>query len=189
LLALAATTVALGPKPVRADEQGSFKGTLTVQFTAATTHAQCSSGDGTCNTCIQNSGFYIEAQGLADTSLGPLFAKVLKCSYPPSPSFQFGNYVGTMTLSPTPPPSVGSPKDYLTLIYSGQNNDAGDFYGFQPFGGKLTVTRGFGKLQGAKGAIMFIAQSGLAFATSGAANISYSGNAFYSLQGTINQGE
>jgi hypothetical protein len=191
LLAVAATTVALRPKPVRADEQGSFRGTLTVQFTAATTHAQCASTD--CNNCIQISGLYIEAQGLADTSLGPLFAKVLKCLNPAKG--KYGSYAGTMTLSVTPPvtpPSlIPPPKDILTLTYSGQNDDGGDFYGFQPFSGSLTPVKNgsSGKFQGAQGAITFIAQSGPALATSGAANISYSGNAFYSLHGTIGQGE
>jgi hypothetical protein len=56
-----------------------FKGLLTVQFTGS---QQCAAGDKNCTLCVQNSGFYIEAQGIADTSLGPLFAEVLKCFYP-----------------------------------------------------------------------------------------------------------
>jgi hypothetical protein len=138
LLALAATTIALRPKPVRADKQGSFKGTLTVQFTVTNnqTTQQCASGDTNCSRCVQDSGFYVEAQGLADTSLGPLFAKVLKCFSPLStPKYPYGTYLGTMTLSTTPPvtlPSLNpSPKDILTLVYSGHNDDGGDFYGFQ----------------------------------------------------------
>jgi hypothetical protein len=184
LLAVAVATIALTPRAVRADDQGLFKGTLTVQFTATT--QQCASGDGNCAQCVQNSGFYVEAQGVADTSLGPLFAKVLKCAYPTA---AFGTYVGTMILSPTAPPSAGTPKDYLTLAYSGQNDDGGDFYGFQPFSGKLTVKSGAGKFQVARGAITFIAQSGPSVAASlfGATTSPFSltGNAFYSLRGTI----
>jgi hypothetical protein len=87
-----------------------------------------------------------------------------------------------------PPPSAGSPKDYLTLAYSGQNNDPGDFYGFQPFSGKLVVQGGKGKFQGAQGVLTFIAQSGPAFAVTGSP-FSFTGNAFYSLQGTIGRGQ
>jgi hypothetical protein len=121
-----------------------------------------------------------------------LFAKVLKCFNPAKG--KYGSYAGTMTLSVTPPvtsPSlIPPPKDILTLTYSGQNDDGGDFYGFQPFSGSLTPVKNgsSGKFQGAQGAITFIAQSGPAFATSGA-NFGFTGNAFYSLQGTIGQGE
>ena len=195
LLAQATMTTALRPTSVRADEQG-FKGTLTVQFTVTNgTNQQCASGDGICIQCTQNSGFYVEAQGIAETTLGPLFAKVLKCFNPtPSPpKAPYGTYAGTMTLSVTPPvtpPSViPLPKDILTLVYSGQNDDGGDFYGFQPFSGKLTVKSGAGKFQGAQGAIAFIAQSGPFVAASlfGATTSPFSmtGNAFYDLQGTI----
>ena len=78
LLALAVTAIALRPKAVRADDQGAFQGTLTVQFTGS---EQCNSGNSTCSQCVQ-SGVFVEAQGIAQTTLGPLFAKVLKCFYP-----------------------------------------------------------------------------------------------------------
>jgi hypothetical protein len=188
LLALATVIVALSPGAVRADEQGAFKGTLTVQFTGS---QQCAAGDTSCITCVHNSGFYVEAQGLANTSLGPLFAKVLKCFNPNKAPY--GTYAGTMTLSVTPPvtpPSViASPKDFLTLAYSGQNDDGGDFYSFQPFSGKLAVTGGAGKFQGARGAVTFIAQSGPSIAASEygvpASPFSNAGLAFYYIQGTI----
>jgi hypothetical protein len=109
----------------------------------------------------------------------------------------FGGYAGTLTLSVTPPvtqPSlIPPPKDILTLTYSGRNTDGGDFYGFEPFNGKLTVESGAGKFQGAQGTITFIAQGGPGFGATefGAAPgnpFAWTGNAFYSLQGTINQG-
>jgi hypothetical protein len=187
LFALAVTAIALRPKAVRADEQGAFQGTLTVQFTGS---QQCDSGDSICSQCVQT-GLFIEAQGIAETTLGPLFAKVLKCFNPSSG--RYGTYAGTMTLSLTPPvtpPSViAPPKDVLTLTYAGKNDDAGDFYGFQPFSGKLTVESGTGKFQGAQGAVTFMAQSGpsLVGAEFGAtvSPFSVTGNAFYSFQGTV----
>jgi hypothetical protein len=190
LFALVVTAIALRPKAVRADEQAAFNGTLTVQFTGS---QQCDSGDSICSQCVQT-GLFIEAQGIAETTLGPLFAKVLKCFYPSSTPY--GTYAGTMTLSLTPPvtpPSViAPPKDVLTLTYYGRNDDGGDFYGFQPFSGKLTVESGAGKFQGAQGTITFTAQSGpsLMAAEFGATTSPFgvTGNAFYLLQGTIDQG-
>jgi hypothetical protein len=186
-LTLAVVAIALMPKAVWADEQGAFSGTLTVQFTGS---QQCNSGDSTCSQCVQ-SGVFVEAQGIAQTTLGPFFAKVLKCFYPNNSPY--GTYAGTMTLSLTPPetpPSViAPPKDVLTLTYAGKNDDGGDFYGFQPFSGKLTVESGTGKFQGAQGAVTFVAQSGpsLVGAEFGAtvSPFSVTGNAFYSFQGTV----
>jgi hypothetical protein len=182
--------IGASPRAVRADDQGAFNGTLTVQFTGS---QQCDSGDSVCSQCVQ-SGLFIEAQGIAETTLGPLFAKVLKCFYPNSPPY--GTYAGTMTLSLTPPvtpPSViAPPKDVLTLTYAAKNDDGGDFYGFQPFSGKLTVGSGTGKFQGAQGTLTFMAQSGpsLVGAEFGATPSPFgvTGNAFYLIQGTINKG-
>jgi hypothetical protein len=185
--------IALKPKAVRADDQGAFQGTLTV---AATASQQCASGDSTCNSCVSQTGsFFVDAQGIAQTTLGPLFAKVLKCFNPNST--KFGGYAGTLTLSATPPvtePSlIPPPTDILTLTYSGRNTDAGDFYGFEPFMGKFTIVSGAGKFQGAQGTITFIAQGGPAFVATevgGSAGnpVAFTGNAFYLFQGTINQG-
>jgi hypothetical protein len=130
---------------------------------------------------VHNSGFYIEAQGIADTSLGPLFAKVLKCFNPNQG--KYGTYMGTL--------STAAPygNDSLTWAYSGRNDNAGDFYGFGPFSGKLTVTSGTGKFAGAHGAATFAAASGPSIAASEygspASPFSNTGNAFYYIQGTI----
>jgi hypothetical protein len=194
LLGLAVTTISVKPGVVQADEQATFNGTLTVQFTGS---QQCApadtTGDSICSKCVQT-GLFIEAQGIAETTLGPLFAKVLKCLNPSyTAQAPYGSYAGTMTLSVTPPvtpPSViAPPKDVLTLAYSGRNDDGGDFYGFQPFSGKLTVKSGTGKFQGAQGTITFTAESGPAVVAAefGATTSPFgaTGNAFYFLQGTI----
>jgi hypothetical protein len=158
-----------------------FKGTLTVQFTGS---QQCAPGDANCSQCVQNSGFFIEAQGIGDTSLGPLFVKVLKCFYPDKPPY--GTYAGT--LSTTAP----NGSDSLTWDYSGQNDNGGDFYGFGPFSGKLTVTGGTGKFKGARGDATFTAASGPSIAASAypataPSPFNIQGMAFYYLQGTIDQ--
>ena len=183
--------IGASPKAVQADEQGAFNGTLTVVFTLS---QQCDSGDSVCSQCVQSGGLFVDAQGIAETTLGPLFAKVLKCASKSPPPY--GGYAGTLTLSLTPPvtpPSlIAPPKDVLTLTYSGKNVDAGDFYGFAPFIGKLTVESGTGKFQGAQGTLTFMAQSGpsLVGAEFGATPSPFgvTGNAFYLIQGTINKG-
>ena len=181
--------------PARAD-QSPFRATLTVQFVLS---QACATGDSACNKCLQTQGsFFVDAQGIADTTLGPLFAKVLKCALPPGSTkqTQFGTYAGTLTLSLTPPvtpPSlIQPPKDVLTLTYEGKNDDAGDFYGFGPFDGTLTIESGTGKFRGANGTLTFIAQGG---ASVPATELGVTpspfvamGNAFYLINGTINQG-
>jgi hypothetical protein len=181
--------------------QGTFvKGTLAVQFVSGTS---CASGDRACTTCVQNNnGVFVDAQGIAETTVGPLFAKVLKCATPPG-NPPYGGYAGTLTLSltppvcsspcsPTTPPSAAVlPEDVLTLTYSGKNDDLGDFYGFGPFDGTFTVENGSGKFQGAQGKLTFIAQSGPGLngsefgTTPSTSPFSMTGTAFYLFQGTI----
>jgi hypothetical protein len=180
-LTLAAMTIALRPSVVRADEHSRFKGTLTVQFTGS---KQCAPSDANCSQCVRNSGFFIEAQGIGDTSLGPLFAKILKCFYPDKPPY--GTYAGILTTT------APNGSDSLTWDYSGQNDNGGDFYGFGPFSGKLTVKGGAGKFKGARGNATFTAASGPSIAASGypataPSPFNIQGTAFYYVQGTIDQ--
>ena len=175
LLALGATTLALKPRAAQANEETPFKGTLTVQVEAIPTIGGCAPGDVSCNTCLSNSNFYIEAQGIGDTSLGTPFVEVLKCLNPTAGSF--GTYAGTLT---TTSPNG---KDSLTWAYSGQNDNAGDFYGFGPFSGTLTVTGGTGKFEGASGSATFTAVAGPS--SPGPTANSVVGMAFYSVQGKV----
>jgi len=174
-LALAITLISTSfPVPAHAqDGITPLKATLPVQFIATLT---CAPGDTSCSTCITENGYYIEAQGLADTSIGPLFVQVLKC-YKPNDG-QFGTYSGTLTTT------APNGKDSLTWAYSGKNNNAGDFYGFGPFSGTLTITAGTGKFAGARGRVSFTAASGPTF-TAGPSPIQFAGTAFYYLQGRI----
>ncbi|MBV9181356.1 MAG: hypothetical protein JO356_08585, partial [Acidobacteria bacterium] len=126
---------------------------------------------------------YIEARGIGGTSQGTLFLEVLKCFYPAEG--QFGTYTGTFTMS------KNNGKDSVTGTYSGQNDSAGDLYGYAPFSGVLTVTRGTGKFHDAAGRGRFTAVSG-PFASG---PLSLPGSAptsnvallmaFYSIEGTL----
>ncbi len=87
------------------------------------------------------------AQGIANTSRGPLFVEVLKCFNPAGGSF--GTYAGTLTTT------APNGKDSLTWAYSGKNDNGGDFYTFGPFSGTLTITGGTGKFVNAHGSARF----------------------------------
>jgi len=180
MLASAVMTVALRPRTVQADERVPFKGTLTAQFTGS---QYCASGDTNCTTCVSNSGLYIEAQGIADTSLGQLFVKVLKCFDPTQPPY--GTYAGTLNMA------APNGNDALTWAYSGKNDNGGDFYGFGPFSGKLTIKAGTGKFEGSRGIATFTAASGPSIAATAypapPSPFSMQGMAFYYVQGTIDQ--
>jgi hypothetical protein len=175
LLALAAITVALRPRTAQANEEVPFKGAFTVQAELITTIGGCAPGDSNCSACLNNSSIYIEAQGIGDTSLGTMFGEVLKCFNPATGSF--GTYAGTLTTT------APNGKDSLTWAYSGQNDNAGDFYGFGPFSGKLTITEGTGKFAGAQGSAIFTATAGPATAGSSANSLVLM--AFYSVQGKL----
>ena len=173
LLAMALIAVAFLPRSAQANGGTPFKATLPVQFVASQI---CAPGDASCSACVDQNGFYVEAQGLADTSLGPLFAQVLKCFYPNEPPF--GTYAGTLT---TTSPNG---KDSLTWAYSGKNDNGGDFYGFQPFSGTLTITGGTGKFARAHGSATFTA-AGPPALIAGPSPIQLAGTAFYYVQGQL----
>ena len=173
LLAMALMAFVLPGRPARADEGTRFKATLPVQFIASQI---CATGDASCVACTSQNGLYVEAQGIADSSLGPLFAQVLKCFYPSDPPF--GTYAGTLTTT------APNGKDSLTWAYSGKNDNGGDFYGFQPFSGTLAITGGTGKFMGAHGSASFTAAGPPAF-TAGPSPIQLAGTAFYYVQGQL----
>jgi len=175
LLALAAMSLALKPRAAQANDDTPFTGTLTVQVEVITSGG-CAPVDGNCTTCVSPSSVFIEAQGIGNTSLGPLFVEVLKClNFAGGP---FGTYAGTLTTT------APNQKDSLTWAYSGQNDTQGDFYGFQPFSGNLTITGGTGKFEGAQGSASFTATSGPA-SPGPVPNTSLVGMAFYSIHGTL----
>ena len=180
LIALAGMAIALRPRAAQADEGVPFRGTLSVQFVGT---QMCAIGDTNCITCVNNSSFYVEAQGIANTSLGPLFVEVLKCFNPVGGPKQFGTYAGTLTTT------APNRKDSLTWAYSGKNDDGGDFYTFGPFSGTLTITGGTGKFVNAHGSAAFTAASGPSFTATAfpgpASPFSLAGMAFYSVEGTV----
>jgi len=182
LIALPVMLVAVKPRATHADEGVPFRGTLTVQYIGSQV---CAPGDTNCSACINSSSpsLYVEAQGIANTSMGPLFAEVLKCYNLTGGPQGFGTYAGTLTtIAP-------NGKDSLTWAYLGQNNDAGDFYTFGPFSGTLTITGGTGKFANAHGNAAFTAASGPSFTATAfpgpSSPFSLAGMAFYSVEGTV----
>jgi hypothetical protein len=175
LLALAAMTLALMPRAAQAEEEAPFKGAFTVQAELITTIGGCAPGDTNCSTCINNSSVYIEAQGIGDTSMGRLFFEVQKCFNPAGGSF--GTYAGTFTMT------APNRKDFVTGTYLGKNDSSGDFYGFVPFSGVLTITGGTGKFDVGHGSASFTAVAGPAAPGPSATN--YMLTAFYSVQGKL----
>jgi hypothetical protein len=175
LLVLALMAFVVPRRPARADGGTPFKATLPVQFIGSQI---CALGDASCLACTNppQNGLYVEAQGLADSSLGPLFAQVLKCFYPNNPPF--GTYAGTLTTT------APNGKDSLTWAYAGKNDNGGDFYGFGPFSGTLTITGGTGKFAGAHGSASFTA-AGPPTLTAGPNPVQFAGTAFYYVTGQL----
>ena len=99
----------------------------------------------------------------------------------------FGSYAGTLTTT------APNKKDSLTWAYIGQNDNGGDFYGFGPFSGTLTITGGTGKFANAHGRATFTAASSPSFTATifpgPASPFSLAGTAFYVIQGTISSPE
>ena len=178
VLAMALLPLASSTRPAHAQDQGvtSLKATLTVGFIASQI---CAQGDASCIACANLGAFFIEAQGIADTSLGPLFAQVRKCFNPNEGPF--GTYAGILTTT------APNGKDSLTWAYAGQNDNAGDFYGFGPFSGTLTVTGGRGKFAGARGSASFTA-TGPPSLSAGPSPVQQAGTAFYYIQGQLTLG-
>lgn len=175
LLVLVVTNIAFLPKRARASEGVMFAGGFTVQAELITTITTCAPGDTNCNACLNNSGIYVEAQGIGETSLGRLFVEILKCFNPAGGSF--GTYAGTFKLT------AANGKDSVTGTYSGQNDNAGDAYGYGPFSGQWTITGGTGKFEAARGSASFAAVAGPL--TAGPSPNSLVLMAFYSVQGNL----
>jgi len=174
-LALLVPPVAFTPRSARGDGGATFKGTFTVQAELLTTITTCAPGDANCSACLNSSGVDVEAQSVGETTLGPLFFEILKCFNPAGGSF--GTYAGTFTMT-TP-----DGKDSIAGTYSGQNDNAGDAYGFGPFSGKWTVTGGIGKFNRTQGSASFTAVAGPF--TAGPSPNTFVLMAFYSFQGQL----
>jgi hypothetical protein len=175
MLTLVAGTLVLMPTAAQADEGMPFKGTFAVQAELVTKVTSCAPGDKNCSACLSNIGFYAEALGIGETSRGTMFLEVQKCFYPNRGSF--GTYVGIFTMT------APNGKDSITGTYSGQNDNAGDAYGFGPFSGELTITGGTGKFDDAHGSARFNAAGGPF--TAGPIPDSSMVMAFYSVQGKL----
>ena len=170
LIAFATCSAALMAKGVWADEVTPFKGNFTVGITFIPNVSGCGSGD-KCIACLTGNppGFYIEAQGIGDTSKqGTLFLKIQKCLNPAASAF--GSYQGVFTMT------APNGKDSLTGTYTGKNTTGGNAYGFGAFSGDLNITGGTGKFDDSRGHLHFTAIAG-----------SNTGAAFYSVEGELSR--
>lgn len=168
LIMLATCSAALMANRAWADEATPFKGNFTVAVTFIPNVSGCGSGDN-CIACLTGNppGFYIEAQGIGDTSKqGTFFLKIQKCLNPAASAF--GSYQGVFTMT------APNGKDTLTGTYIGKNTAGGNAYGFGSFNGDLKITGGTGKFDDAHGHLHFTAVAG-----------SNTGAAFYAIEGEV----
>jgi hypothetical protein len=168
LLIMAAMIVGLASKTALADEGVPFRGNFTVAISFIQDPSTCGVGD-KCVACVSNfpPRFYIEAQGIGDTSkLGTMFLKIQKCLDPAASPF--GSYDGIFTFT------APNGKDSLTGIYTGKNTGTPDTYGFGAFNGELRITGGTGRFDDAQGHARFTAVAHRSSAT-----------AFYAVEGTV----
>jgi hypothetical protein len=164
---LALMTVGVAFQTALADEGVPIRGNFTVSIAFIPTANACGIGD-SCVACVSSypPRFYIEAQGIGDTSkLGTMFLKIQKCADPAASPF--GSYSGTFTLT------APNGKDSLTGIYTGKNTSAPDAYGFGPFSGEWEITGGTGSFDNARGRVHF------------SALFSGNGTAYYAVEGTM----
>ena len=98
-LVIIALTVALALNlpPAFAEESSSISGAFVEQAELIIAISACGPGDTSCTTCLNSSGFFVEAQGLGDTSQGPMYLEIRKCFNPGGGSF--GTYDGTFTMT------------------------------------------------------------------------------------------
>lgn len=89
--------VALKPRAALAGETMPLLGTFADQAELVTAISSCGPGDTACNACLASSGFYVEAQGVGNTSQGPLYFEVLKCFNLAGGSF--GTYAGRFAMT------------------------------------------------------------------------------------------
>jgi hypothetical protein len=162
VLVLAIVGAASAPTPAFADDRVRIEGTFSVLYMYPSAVNYCSPAGGDLS---------IEAQGLGDISgLGPMFVTVKKCF-----TFSDGTYAGTFTMT-------AGTGDTLTGTYAG-TQEPPDENGYGPFQGTLTVKRGTGRFQRARGTLKFMA---VGSPTSVGANASTAtGMAFYLVKGNM----
>ena len=158
----------------------SIRGTLSVQYTGSQV---CASDDTNCKACVGNSSFYVEAQGIANTSMGPLFVEVLKCFNPVGGLQRFGTYAGTLTTT------APNGKRFPDLGLFRAKRQWGRLLHLRSFQWHVNHHGGTGKFANAHGSAAFTAASGPSFTATAfpgpPSPFSMAGMAFYSVEGTL----
>lgn len=177
LLPLAAATIAVATQAAMA--QGMpINGSFTVTFIG-----QPANGIQGVSGC--NGNIWVEAHGIGQTSLGPMFLTVQKCY-----NLMNSTYAGTFALCLSDASCGPNSQDSMSGDYAGADDTtyAGYFpIVFGPFHGALTVNAGAGRFEGARGTINFGAMStqNIQYNPDGTIAGVHEGPAYYALSGTV----
>lgn len=176
LFPLAAVTIAVACQAAQAQEL-PMNGPFTVTYVGQPADSIPGVPD-----CTGN--IWVEARGIGQTILGPMFYTVQKC-------YNLTNftYAGTFTLCLSDALCGPNSKDSMSGVYTGAD-DAYDGHFpivFGPFHGTLTVNEGTGRFEGARGTINFAAMGAqnIQFNPDGTIAGVHEGTAYYALRGTL----
>jgi hypothetical protein len=128
---------------------------------------------------------WVEAHGIGQTILGPMFFTVQKCY-----NLMNSTYAGTFVLCLSDAACGPNSQDSMSGVYAGKDDTTYDGHFpivFGPFHGTLTVNAGTGRFEGARGTITFAAMSAdnIQYNADGAAVPVHEGSAYYALRGML----
>ena len=177
LLPLAAATIAVASQAALAQNM-PVNGPFTVTFIG-----QPANSIPGVSGCTGN--IWVEAHGIGQTILGPMFITVQKCY-----DLMNSTYAGTFALCLSDASCGPNSKDSMSGVYAGADDNTYDGHFplvFGPFHGTLTVNAGTGRFEGARGTITFAAMSAdnIQYNADGTAVPVHEGSAYYALRGTL----
>jgi hypothetical protein len=178
LLPLAAATIAVATQGALAQEMPTL---ISAPFTVTYTGAFADSIPGVSG-CTGN--VWVEAHGIGQTILGPMFFTVQKC-------YNLTNftYAGTFTLCLSDALCGPHSKDSMSGVYAGADDPYDGHFPiiFGPFHGTLTVNGGTGRFEGVRGTINFTAMStqNIQINPDGTITGVHEGAAYYALRGAL----
>jgi hypothetical protein len=176
LLPLAAAAIAVASQPALAQNM-PINGPFTVTFIGQP--ADSIPGVSGCTGNI-----WVEAHGIGQTILGPMFFTVTKCY-----NLMNATYAGTFRLCFSDALCGPNSDDSMSGVYAGADDPyKGNFpIVFGPFHGTLTVNAGTGRFEGARGTITFTAMSAdnIQYNADGTPAPVHEGSAYYALRGML----
>jgi hypothetical protein len=177
LLGLAAATIAVATQAALAQEM-PINGPFTVTYIG-----QPANSIPGVSGCTGN--IWVEAHGIGQTILGPMFITVQKCY-----NLMNSTYAGTFALCLSDASCGPNSKDSMSGVYAGADDTTYVGYFpivFGPFHGTLTVNAGTGRFEGARGTINFTAMStqNIQYNPDGTIAGVHEGPAYYALRGVL----